>query len=270
MKNRNIPVRFTGQHFTIDTILIKDAIHLADLQKDDVVLDIGAGSGFLTVHLIKYSENVIAIENDRRLIKKLQSKFKMSKNVIIAEIDYRKFLVPQKKFKVVANIPYGITTEILKSLMYHNFELFSQGCLIVQLERAQKLVTQKYFNPYLIFYHTFFKLELIYEINPNSFMPPPTVKSALLKITKKRCIEEIGVEQKEKYLNFLFFMMKYPNLPVRTALKKIFRKQQIKLFVESYNITLEKPVNAMSAENFLRCFETMLKMVPIKYQPIYS
>lgn len=270
MRNLNIPVRFTGQHFTVDTILIKDAIHLADIQKDDVVLDIGAGSGFLTVHLIKHSENVIAIENDHRLVWKLQSRFKKNKNVIIAGIDYRKFLVPQQKFKVVSNIPYGITSEILKSLMYDNFELFSQGCLIVQLERAQKLVTQKYFNPYLIFYHNFFKLELIYEINPTSFMPPPTVKSALLKITKKRCIEKIGVEQKEKYFDFLHFMMKHPDLPVRTVLKKIFRKQQIRMFVKTYNVTLDKPVYTMSADNFFRCFVSMLEMAPIKYESIYN
>ena len=64
MKKNRVPVRFTGQHFTIDTRLINDAIRLADVQKEDLVLDIGAGLGFLTVHLAKNSDNVIAIEND--------------------------------------------------------------------------------------------------------------------------------------------------------------------------------------------------------------
>lgn len=56
MKTRRVPVRFTGQHFTIDTLLIKDAIRIADIQKKDMVLDIGAGRGFLTIHLIKYTD----------------------------------------------------------------------------------------------------------------------------------------------------------------------------------------------------------------------
>ncbi|MVZ67584.1 rRNA adenine methyltransferase [Sphingobacterium sp. DK4209] len=270
MRKRNVPIRFTGQHFTVDTVLIKDAIHLIDLQKDDTVLDIGAGSGFLTVHLMKYSENVIVIENDRRLVSELKSKFKMNNNVMIAGIDYRKFSVPQKTFKVVSNIPYSITSEILKSLMYHNFELFNQGCLIVQLDCARKLVRRKYFNPYLIFYHTFFKIELIYEISPNSFMPPPKVKSALLKITKKKYIDVIDVEQKVRYLDFLHFMMKYPDLPLRTVLKKLFRKEQVRILAQTYNIMPEKPVQVMSAENFLRCFASMLEIVPVNYQPIYS
>lgn len=46
MKKNRVPVRFTGQHFTIDTRLINDAIRLADVQKEDLVLDIGAGLGF--------------------------------------------------------------------------------------------------------------------------------------------------------------------------------------------------------------------------------
>lgn len=89
----------------------------AEVQKEDIVLDIGAGSGFLTVHLVKHSTNVIAIENDNRLVSELRSKFKANRNVTIAGLDYRKFLVPQKKFKVISNIPFALTSEILKSLM---------------------------------------------------------------------------------------------------------------------------------------------------------
>lgn len=103
-KRHRTPVRFTGQHSTIDTILINDAIRLADIQKNDLVLDIGAGSGFITVHLAKYANNVVAIENDNSLISKLRSKFNTTKNVLVAGIDYRKFSVPQKSFKVVSNI----------------------------------------------------------------------------------------------------------------------------------------------------------------------
>src|SRR5690606_18995467 len=242
MKKRGLPVRFTGQHFTIDTILINDAIRLANLQKEDVVLDIGAGSGFLTVHLVKYSANVVAVENDNRLVSELRSKFKTNKNVIIVGEDYRKFLVPHKSFKVVSNIPFALTSEILKSLMYSNMEFFKQGCLIMQLESAQKLVRKKYLNPYIVFYHTFFDVVIIYEISPKSFMPPPTVKSALVKISKKKCTDNIGVEMKEKYLSFLHFVTKLPNLPSRTVLKKIFRKHQVRTLADCYGMDLDNPI----------------------------
>jgi 23S rRNA (adenine-N6)-dimethyltransferase len=86
-KRHRIPVRYTGQHFTIDTVLTNDAIRLVDIQKNDLVLDIGAGSGFITVHLAKCSNNVVAIENDNVLISKLRSKFNMPKNVLVAGAD---------------------------------------------------------------------------------------------------------------------------------------------------------------------------------------
>ena len=54
IKNK-LPVRFTGQHFTIDKVLIADAIKIAKINETDTVLDIGAGKGFITVHLVRQS-----------------------------------------------------------------------------------------------------------------------------------------------------------------------------------------------------------------------
>ena len=51
MTKKKLPVRFTGQHFTIDKVLIKDAIRQANINSQDTVLDIGAGKGFLNAHL---------------------------------------------------------------------------------------------------------------------------------------------------------------------------------------------------------------------------
>ena len=53
MTKKKLPVRFTGQHFTIDKVLIKDAIRQANISNQDTVLDIGAGKGFLTVHFTR-------------------------------------------------------------------------------------------------------------------------------------------------------------------------------------------------------------------------
>ncbi len=266
MRKHGVPVRITGQHFTIDPILINDAIHLADIQREDLVLDIGAGRGFLTVHLARYANRVIAIENDGRLISELRSRFKFSESVTVAGMDFRRFSIPNRQFKVVSNIPFCITSDILKSLMFTHFEYFIKGCLVMQMEAAQKLVQHRYFNPYLAFYHTCFRLSLRYEIGRDSFIPPPTVKSALVAISKRKCAN-ISVEMKEKYLRFLCFILKSPNTEMGTVLKKIFRKQQVRKLVEKYGLKLDRQVCETPAQQFSNCFNEMLNVVPNRYHP---
>ena len=138
IKNK-LPVRYTGQHFTIDKVLIDDAIKIAKINESDTVIDIGAGKGFLTVHLVRQCTNLIAIENDKSLLSILKNKFSNNTNVKIIDCDFRCYTIPKRNFKVVSNIPFRITSEILKSLMFDSVEHFMGGSLIMQLEPAQKL-----------------------------------------------------------------------------------------------------------------------------------
>ena len=69
-----------------------------------------------------------------------------------------------------------------------NLENFLGGSIVLQFEPTQKLFSRKLYNPYTVFYHTFFDLKLVYEVGPESFLPPPTVKSALLDIKRKQLI----------------------------------------------------------------------------------
>ncbi|GAB2790690.1 hypothetical protein GCM10027275_39530 [Rhabdobacter roseus] len=267
MKRHKVPVRFTGQHFTIDPLLIRDAIRLADIKKEELVLDIGAGLGFLTVHLLKHSENVIAVENDPYLVAKLRSKFRdQSQHLTIVGADFRTYTIPPKSFKVVANIPYGITTDILKKLLFTHLETFAGGCLVMQLEPAQKLTRGNRFNPYTAFYHTFFELELIYEVPPISFLPPPTVKSALVRLKKKACAD-VSIDAKQKYLDFLGFMLQSPTAPARTVLKKLFQKRQIRALSQQYRLNPDGPIYDLSPSQLSGCFREMLRVVPPPFHP---
>ena len=153
MKKNKLPVRFTGQHFTIDKVLINDAIELAQIEKNDNVLDIGAGKGFITIHLTRKCNNVIAIENDLDLIENLRQKFHKNPKVKVVNVDFRSFIFPDNSFKVVSSIPFRITSDILRLLMYDNLISFMGGSLIMSFKSVQKLFAKKVFNPYTIFYN---------------------------------------------------------------------------------------------------------------------
>lgn len=265
MTKKKLPVRFTGQHFTIDKVLIKDAIRQANISNQDTVLDIGAGKGFLTVHLLKIANNVVAIENDTALVEHLRKLFSDARNVQVVGCDFRNFAVPKFPFKVVSNIPYGITSDIFKILMFESLGNFLGGSIVLQLEPTQKLFSRKLYNPYTVFYHTFFDLKLVYEVGPESFLPPPTVKSALLNIKRKHLFFDFKF--KAKYLAFISCLLKKPDLSVKTALKSIFRKSQVRSISEKFGLNLNAQIVCLSPSQWLNCFLEMLEVVPEKFHP---
>lgn len=265
MTKKKLPVRFTGQHFTIDKVLIKDAIVQAQINSEDTVLDIGAGKGFLTVHLLRNAGKVIAIENDFALSQHLRKKFANAQNVQVVGCDFRRFVVPKNPYKVVSNIPYGLTSEIFKTLMFESIENFLGGSMILQLEPAQKLFSSKVYNPLTVFYHTFYELKFLYEISPKSFLPPPSVQSVLLRVERKKL--SLDFDLKVKYLDFISFLLQKPDRTVRTALKTIFRKRQIRSISETYGIDLDSPIVYLSANQWKKCFLEMIKVVPEKFHP---
>lgn len=260
MTKKKLPVRFTGQHFTIDKVLIKDAIRQANISNQDTVLDIGAGKGFLTVHLLKIANNVVAIENDTALVEHLRKLFSDARNVQVVGCDFRNFAVPKFPFKVVSNIPYGITSDIFKILMFESLGNFLGGSIVLQLEPTQKLFSRKLYNPYTVFYHTFFDLKLVYEVGPESFFPPPTVKSALLNIKRKQLFFDFKF--KAKYLAFISCLLEKPDLSVKTALKSIFRKSQVRSISEKFGLNLNAQIVCLSPSQWVNCFLEMLEVVP--------
>lgn len=225
-----------------------------------------AGSGKSeSIHLLKIAHNVVAIENDTALVEHLRKLFSDTRNVQVVGCDFRNFVVPKFPFKVVSNIPYGITSDIFKILMFEGLENFQGGSIVLQLEPTQKLFSRKLYNPYTVFYHTFFDLKLVYEVGPESFLPPPTVKSALLDIKRKQLIFDFKF--KAKYLAFISCLLQKPELSVKTALKSIFRKSQVRSISEKFGLNLNAQIVCLSPSQWKNCFLEMLEVVPEKFHP---
>lgn len=219
----------------------------------------------ITGKVEKIANNVVAIENDTALVEHLRKLFSDARNVQVVGCDFRNFAVPKFPFKVVSNIPYGITSDIFKILMFESLGNFLGGSIVLQLEPTQKLFSRKLYNPYTVFYHTFFDLKLVYEVGPESFFPPPTVKSALLNIKRKQLFFDFKF--KAKYLAFISCLLEKPDLSVKTALKSIFRKSQVRSISEKFGLNLNAQIVCLSPSQWVNCFLEMLEVVPEKFHP---
>lgn len=189
-----------GQNFLVNPDVIKEIIDYAQITKDDTIIEIGPGVGFVTEQLVKYAKKVIAIELDEEAIKELE-KLECD-NLEIIHNDILKTdisALSNEKVKIVANIPYYITAPIISHLLGEiddlnnkNRNSISEIILMVQEEVARRMVAtekspSKQYGLLTILAQFWTDCEIIRLVGRKSFFPAPKVNSALvgLKINKE-------------------------------------------------------------------------------------
>ena len=188
--NRIHPKKQLGQHFLINEEVLPIIIDAGEVSNTDVVIEIGAGLGFLTLELASYAGKVIAIEVDSTLYTELDSQFANDSSIDIIHGDFLELdipsLIPQNTLpKVIANLPYAITTPILWKLLEHSDQLGS-CVLMMQREVAERIVATPGGKDYGaltigISYHA--DTAMIGTLSPDNFYPEPKVESALLHLS---------------------------------------------------------------------------------------
>jgi 16S rRNA (adenine1518-N6/adenine1519-N6)-dimethyltransferase len=183
-----IPRKRWGQHFLVDPNILKKVIRTAQVEKEDVVLEVGPGLGEMTLALARQVKKVIAIEIDSKLVAILEKKMKDYPNVEviksdILKVDFNRFLKKEgHPIKVVANLPYQISTPLLFRFI-ESKEVFSTFTLMLQREVAERLVASpgnKEYGPLSIFVQLFSNLSIRFLVKPSAFFPPPKVDSAVV------------------------------------------------------------------------------------------
>ncbi len=183
------PKKSLSQNFLINDRAAKRIVDSLDIQKGDKVLEIGAGKGALTRHLLKKAKKVIAVEIDQRLCQHLQRTFPQKKNLTlidqdILKIDFARLTRQESRLKVIGNLPYQITSPLL-SLLLENSRLIPVSVLMVQKEVAQRICAQpgsKDWSPLSISVQLYSEVKTLFNLKPASFFPPPKVESSVIKI----------------------------------------------------------------------------------------
>ena len=184
-----------GQNFLINPEVISDIIEFADIKKDDIILEIGPGVGFVTEQLTKYAKKVIAVELDEEAIKELK-KLECGNLEIIHDDILKTSLaeLSDEKIKIVANIPYYITSPIIAHLLGEIDDLDNSNrtkivdiILMVQEEVARRIVATekspaKQYGLLSILSQFWADCSILRLVGRKSFYPAPKVNSALVKL----------------------------------------------------------------------------------------
>jgi 16S rRNA (adenine1518-N6/adenine1519-N6)-dimethyltransferase len=187
------PRKRWGQHFLVDRNVLNKVIRTAELDKGDVILEIGPGLGEMTLALARQVKKVIAVEIDRKLVKILKEKTADFSNILVIEADVLKISFEQlyrqgdQQFKVVANLPYQISTPLLFRFI-ESRDLFSSLILMLQREVAERMIASpggKDYGPLSIFTQSVSDLSIQFHIKSSAFFPPPKVESAVIHMVWK-------------------------------------------------------------------------------------
>jgi len=184
------PKRSLGQNFLSDEGAAERIADSLELKKDDTVLEIGAGKGALTKHLVDCADRVLAVEIEARLCRYLRRRFRDEEklaviNSDILKIDLREVIQPSGKCKVVGNLPYQITSPVI-SLLLENRGLIDPCVLMVQKEvgfRICALPGSRDWSPLSVTVRLHSDAEVLFHLKPESFYPPPKVDSSVIKVT---------------------------------------------------------------------------------------
>ncbi len=215
LKELNItPSSQRGQNFLIDSNIINYQIKQADIQSNDIILEIGGGIGNLSNCLVNRGKKVYIIEQDKRLVKFLTNFLQSYSNVEIIQGDAVKVDLPEFN-KCISNLPYQISSPITFKLLEHSFDL---AILMYQREFADRFFAKpgtKDYSRISVMINLKADCRNLKTVKPSSFYPQPKIFSSLVSITKK---EEMIVEDNDSFTSFVRFLFTNKKKTVRTIL----------------------------------------------------
>jgi len=171
-----------SQHFLRNPRLIAELIGHSNIRRGDLVIDIGAGSGAITAVLTRRCRQVLAYENEPSVLNKLQQNMRRHKNVKVIAQDFLLAKLPDEPYKVFANIPFHLSSDIVRKLTSDDLHTPQAIYLIVQKQFAQKLVpSDRHFTSQLgTQLAPWWQTRIRRPLRRTDFTPPPAVDTVLL------------------------------------------------------------------------------------------
>ena len=237
-----------GQHLLKNPMILSEIINKSSIKSTDVVLEIGPGTGNLTMLLLEAAKKVIAIELDPRMVAQL------TKRVGISQFQNKLQLIQGDVLKqklpffdlCVANIPYQISSPIVFKLLSHR-PLFRAAILLIQREFAMRLIAKpgtEFYCRLSVNVQLLSKVEHIMKVSKKNFVPPPKVESSLVRIEPVHPLPQINFVEWDGLLR-ICFSRKNKTLGALFKQKNIFEMiyKNYKIFMKDNNENINNNEN---------------------------
>lgn len=240
-----------GQNFLIDLNLIEFVVREAQLEPDDVVLEVGCGTGGMTTFLAREAAAVVCVEVDPRMFQFAQAAVADCQNVMLLNCDVLKNknhleprvleLVgeklaenPARKLKLVANLPYSVATPVISNLVATELP-WTRMVVTIQYELAQRMCarpTSGHYGALSAWLQAQCRLKILKRLPPQVFWPRPKVNSAIVKIVPD-AVRRGKIRDRAFLHEFLRGLFNQRRKLLRGVLAGMYRKQLSKAEIDT-------------------------------------
>ena len=263
-----------GQNFLIDDDILNGIVNVANISKEDLVIEIGPGLGNLTKYLLESAGYVIAVEIDKKMIEILNDRFSKYENFLLLNEDILKVNIDEiikkiekesgikyKNIKVVANLPYYVTTPIIFKLLQDENKI-NEITIMVQKEVADRMVANvksKDYGILTLMVKYLADADIKLEVKNTCFIPAPNVTSSVIKLIKDKkytvsnekmlfdLIHSSFAQRRKKMINSLV-ATKFMNFD-KNFIENIFKECNIDFNTRAEELSIEKYIQIVNNIN---------------------
>ena len=259
-----------AQNFLRSPKLASRLVRVTKIGLSDTVYEIGPGNGIITAALARVAGQVIAIEKDPELARRLRERFRSVENVEIVEQDFLNYsfrfrstvdvrrvrkgrLTSLSEYKIFGNIPYNRTAQIVRKILCDRSRL-SEAHLVIQKEAASRFSGFPRETLFSILTKPFYDFQVLWQLKRTDFWPVPSVDSVLLSIKRRDSplIEAQNVSLYREFVQYGFGRWK-PNL--KLAFKDFFTYKQWKRLARDLDFPLNATPTELSVEQWLGLYQ---------------
>ncbi len=274
------PLTRYGQNFLIDLNLVDLIARSAELTPQDVVLEVGTGTGSLTTRLSQYAGWVVTVEVDEGMYRLAGEELKDRPNVTRLHVDALKnknrlspvvleaiaearSKIASPQLKLVANLPYNVATPIMSNLMLID-EPPSAMVVTIQKELADRIganCNTRDYSALSIWIQSQCRVEHVRTLPPSVFWPQPKVTSSIIKIVrddeKRRRIANL-VYFHETVRALFFHRRKYLRAVVISAMREQLNKDEVDQVLAAHGFTPSDRVEQLNVERIIELVNTLM------------
>ncbi|KAL6848338.1 hypothetical protein ACP4OV_021632 [Aristida adscensionis] len=276
-RGRHVPRKSLGQNYMLNPKVNGELVAAAGVEEGDVVLEIGPGTGSLTAALLEAGATVFAVEKDKHMATLVKDRFGSTEQLKVIEEDITKFHIrshflpfmkeknhaTRKHAKVVSNLPFNVSTEVVKLLLPMG-DVFSDVVLMLQDEAAVRLadasIQTPEYRPINVFVNFYSEPEYKFRVERENFFPRPKVNGAVIRFKLKKAGDYPPVGSHKNFFSMVNSAFNGKRKMLRKSLQHLCSSAEIEAALDSIGLPVTARPSDLMLDDFVKLHNHLAKV----------